>query len=282
MVLLRGFDPGLFHRRSIRLKGYDYSRPGIYFFTICVNPRESLFGAFSDGIVLLSPYGEIVKSTWFDLPNHNLNITLDTFVIIPDHFHGIIIINETSAVGEQGGHDTDNGDAGDDVGPGSEQNVGAGSGCGAVNDLGPGSEQNVGPGSEQNVGAGSGQNVGAGSEPAPTFSTNDPSGTFSTNDPAGTFCTNDRTDPICTNNPASHIAPFRRAPVPKQQPLSEIIRQFKTFSARRINEMRKTPGVSVWQRNYYESIIRGKDNLDKVRKYILANPQRIKKQVDDK
>ena len=254
MVLLRGFDPGLFHRRSIRLKGYDYSRPGIYFFTICVNPRESLFGAFSDGIVLLSPYGEIVKSTWFDLPNHNLNITLDTFVIIPDHFHGIIIINETSAVGEQGGHDTDNGDAGDDVGPGSEQNVGAGSG----------------------------QNVGAGSEPAPTFSTNDPSGTFSTNDPAGTFCTNDRTDPICTNNPASHIAPFRRAPVPKQQPLSEIIRQFKTFSARRINEMRKTPGVSVWQRNYYESIIRGKDNLDKVRKYILANPQRIKKQVDDK
>jgi len=240
MVLLRGFDPGLFHRRSIRLKGYDYSRPGIYFFTICVNPRESLFGAFSDRIVLLSPYGEIVKSTWFDLPNHNLNITLDTFVIMPDHFHGIIIINETSAVGEQGGHDTDNGDAG------------------------AGSEQNAGAGSEQNAGAGSGQNVGAGSEPAPTFCTNDPAGTF------------------CTTDPAGHIAPFRRAPVPKQQPLSEIVRQFKTFSARRINEMRKTPGVSVWQRNYYESIIHGKDNLDKVRKYIIANPQRIKKQGDDK
>ena len=98
------------------------------------------------------------------------------------------------------------------------------------------------------------QIVGAGSEPVPTI------------------CINDQTTPI---------EPFGRIPVPKHQPLTEIIRQFKTFSVRRINEMRKTPGVSVWQRNYYESIVRGQGNLDKVRNYILANPLRIITHDDD-
>ena len=55
----------------------------------------------------------------------------------------------------------------------------------------------------------------------------------------------------------------------KNQPLSEIIRQLKTFSARRINEIRKTPGVPVWQRNYYESIVPETDHLEEIRKYIV-------------
>ncbi|MCP9469502.1 MAG: transposase [Nitrospira sp.] len=54
--------------------------------------------------------------------------------------------------------------------------------------------------------------------------------------------------------------------------MSEIIRQFKTFSARRINEHRGTPGASVWQRNYYEHIIRDEESLNRIREYIVNNP----------
>ena len=56
--------------------------------------------------------------------------------------------------------------------------------------------------------------------------------------------------------------------------LSEVIRAFKTFSSRAANEWRDTPGVSVWQRNYYEHIIRSGDSLDRIRRYIVGNPLR--------
>ncbi|MCK9295183.1 MAG: hypothetical protein M0P70_08855 [Desulfobulbaceae bacterium] len=54
--------------------------------------------------------------------------------------------------------------------------------------------------------------------------------------------------------------------------LPEIVRQLKTFSARRINRKRVTPGLPVWQRNYYEHIIRNEDNLNRIREYIANNP----------
>jgi putative transposase len=54
--------------------------------------------------------------------------------------------------------------------------------------------------------------------------------------------------------------------------LSEIVRGFKTFSSRRINEIRKTPGIPVWQRNYYEHIIRDETEWNRIREYIETNP----------
>lgn len=62
------------------------------------------------------------------------------------------------------------------------------------------------------------------------------------------------------------------APTNRNHGLPEIIRAFKTFSARRINQTRNTPGMSVWQRNYYEHVIRNDDDLNKVREYIINNP----------
>lgn len=59
----------------------------------------------------------------------------------------------------------------------------------------------------------------------------------------------------------------------RRYPLSEIVRSFKTFSARRINECRGTPGLSVWQRNYFEHIIRDERALEKIREYIISNPE---------
>ncbi|WP_232280630.1 transposase [Chloroflexus aggregans] len=67
-------------------------------------------------------------------------------------------------------------------------------------------------------------------------------------------------------------AGLKPAPTTTRHGLPEIVRQFKTFSARRINEMRGTPGVSVWQRNDDEHIIRNEESLNCIREYIANNP----------
>jgi len=167
------YNPDKHHRRSIRLQGYDYSQPGAYFVTVCVQDQECLLGDIVDGEMRMNELGELVWATWHDLPNHLPHVELDAFVVMPNHVHGIVWIVDV-------------------------------------------------------VGAGS---VGAGSEPAPTN----------------------------TN---------------KRHGLPEIVRQFKTFSARRINQRRGTPGMPVWQRNYYEHIIRNDSSLNQIQKYILENPRR--------
>ncbi len=181
------YDPDIHHRRSIRLQGYDYSRDGAYFVTICTYNRECLFGSVGAGSkpaqstkpaqttvlstqMTLNEYGEIVQQTWDDLVNHIEGIDLeDAFVVMPNHIHGIVVIDEQ---------------------------VGLAKRAGLTNR--------------------------AGLEPAPT--------------------------------------------------LSEIVRQLKTFSARRINKRRGTPGIPVWQRNYHERIIRGENELKQIREYIANNP----------
>lgn len=149
-------------RKSIRLKEFDYSRGGYYFVTICTERSLNVFGKIHKGKMILNNFGKIVKETWIDLPNHNSNIELDYFCIMPNHVHFILIINEVYR---------------------------------------------------------------AGLEPAPT----------------------------------AHGLP-------------EIVRQFKTFSSKRINIARKSPGITLWQRNYYEHVIRNEKDLYEIRKYIEQNP----------
>ena len=86
------FNPDIHHRRSIRLQNYDYSQSGLYFVTICVNYRLALFGQIVNGEMQLSDAGMIVKNTWLDLVNHVSNVKLHEFVVMPNHFHGIIEI----------------------------------------------------------------------------------------------------------------------------------------------------------------------------------------------
>lgn len=152
-------------RRTIRYQGYDYSSPGAYFFTICALNHLSLFGDISnikDAItsMRLNPCGKIVQETWHDLVNHIAGIRLDSFQIMPNHVHGIVII------------------LGDEL----------------------------------------------------------------------------------IQKPRTEFG--------------EIIRQLKTFSARRINNFTDTPGGQVWQRNYYERVIRDEEELEKFRNYIMDNPRR--------
>ena len=88
------YNPDIHHRRSIRKKGYDYSDPGVYYITICSHNRERLFGAVEKNCILLNGYGEIVRRTWYDLVNHVGGIKLDAFVVMPNHFHGIVVIGD--------------------------------------------------------------------------------------------------------------------------------------------------------------------------------------------
>ncbi|OIP68571.1 MAG: transposase [Oscillatoriales cyanobacterium CG2_30_40_61] len=148
------YNPDIHHRRSIRIPGYDYSQPGAYFVTICIWQRECLLGEIQDENILLSNYGEVVNFNWFNLIRVYPHIELDSFVIMPNHIHGIIIIKEQNR-----GHS-----------------------------------------------------------------------------------------------------------------LSEIVRGFKTFSARRINQIRSVSGIPVWQRGYYEHIIRNETAFSKIQEYIINNP----------
>jgi len=86
------YNPDIHHRRSIRLKDYDYSQAGMYFVTICTQGRHCLLGDIENGTVKLTAAGEMVRSVWDELPFHYAGIDLDEFVIMPNHFHGIVII----------------------------------------------------------------------------------------------------------------------------------------------------------------------------------------------
>jgi REP element-mobilizing transposase RayT len=83
-----------FRIESTRLKGYDYSQAGEYFVTICTDNHRCLFGAVIEEEMRSSPVGKIAKSCWEKIPKHFRNVELDEFVIMPNHVHGIIIIND--------------------------------------------------------------------------------------------------------------------------------------------------------------------------------------------
>ena len=176
------YNPDKHHRRSIRVKGYDYSQAGAYFITICTKNRESLLGEIIDNEIVLNDIGRLIQLSWLDLPNHYPHIELDEFVAMPNHIHGIIFFSHPPTI-------------------------------------------------ESDI-------VGAGLKPDLTR--------------------------VVDSKPISDT---------KRQPLSEIVRAFKTFSARRINAYRNTAGSAVWQRNYYEHIIRNEDNLNRIRQYIIDNPR---------
>jgi REP element-mobilizing transposase RayT len=151
------YNPDQHHRRSIRLKGYDYTQAGAYFITICTWQRQSFLGEIINGEMQLNVYGEISQFYWQNLLNYHSHLELDEFVIMPNHLHGILILKD---------------------------------------------------------------------------------------------------DTSCK----------------KRHGLPEILRGFKTFSARRINKTRHLSGVSVWQRGYYEHITRHEQSLRVIREYIVQNP----------
>jgi len=154
-------------RRSIRLRNYDYSAVGGYFVTICTYQWECLFGEVMAGEMRVNNAGDCVKTVWDSLPIRYPGIEMDTFIVMPNHIHGIILINH----------------------------------------------------------------------------------------PVG----------------AIHELPLQKR---RNMLLPMVIGYLKMNSAKRINQYRNNPGAPVWQRNYYERVIRNDRELHNIRQYIADNPLR--------
>lgn len=112
-------QPNYFHRRTIRLKGYDYSQEGLYYITICIQNRECLFGDIIAGKMILNDSGKMVEKRWLALTDRFPNVQLHEFVVMPDHFHAILEILPTVGAYPCGcplsgddGHPKSNGDDG--------------------------------------------------------------------------------------------------------------------------------------------------------------------------
>ncbi len=162
------FNPDKHHRRSTRLKGYDYSGAGAYFITICTHGRECLFGEVMDGAMRLNDTGRAVQAEWARLPERFQSVDLDEFVVMPNHVHGIIHVGALLA--------------------------------------------------------------------APLL--------------------------VPPGQGAASSAPT----------LGDILRAFKSISAIAVNRLLGRSGRSLWQRNYYEHIIRNEHELARAREYIANNP----------
>lgn len=96
---LMKYNPDMHHRRSIRLRGYDYSLEGAYFITICLNHRRRLFGEVKNGEMWLNEFGQTAYREWEKLPERWPHVELGAFQVMPNHIHGIIIIRDIPAVG---------------------------------------------------------------------------------------------------------------------------------------------------------------------------------------
>lgn len=98
------YSPERHHRRSIRLRGYDYTQLGAYFVTICTHNRQCLFGEVVDGEMVLNKWGEIVLTEWFRSAEIRAEIELraNEFMVMPNHIHGIVWIVSNDDVGMRG------------------------------------------------------------------------------------------------------------------------------------------------------------------------------------
>ena len=171
-------------KKCIRLSEYDYALPGSYYVTICAQDRICLFGNVANESMFLSSIGEMIQKAWLDLPRYDSRVRLDESIVMPNHLHGIVVIDRTESPITSLWADTQ---------------------------------------------------LRAGTRPAPTVSLNRIS-------------------------------------------LPDVIRMFKSLTTVQYirgmeqdnwPEFRKR----LWQRGYYEHIIRNDADLNRIRKYIRNNPQ---------
>jgi REP element-mobilizing transposase RayT len=155
------YDPAIHHRRSIRLRHYDYSQPGKYSVTICTEGKEHLFGQVVEGEMHRNEWGDCVARGWQWLAHQYPYVDLDEWIVMPNHLHGIIVITDGRG----------------------------------------------------------------GSRTAPT----------------------------------------------KRKTLGSLVGAFKTVSTEDVNQLRGTPARTLWQRDFYDHIVRNEDELNKIREYIRTN-----------
>ena len=97
------YDPKIHHRRSIRLRGYDYTSPGMYYVTVCTADRRCVFGEIVDGQMHRNEWGDIAHEEWYRTAKLRPEVELDAFVVMPNHLHGIIKIGAIPRTGDPSG-----------------------------------------------------------------------------------------------------------------------------------------------------------------------------------
>jgi putative transposase len=264
-IVLMPYDPARHHRRSIRLQGYDYTRPGAYFVTIVTQGRACLFGEVMAGEMRMNDAGRMVQQVWDELALFYEGVQTDAFIVMPNHVHGIIIL-------------TGNVRATPHVHPDEMAVRATPRGCpttprGCPNpQSGPGQARGPAPTS------GSGQARG----PAPT------SGSGQAQGPAPTSGSGQARGPAPTSGSGQARGPAPTAATAPTLGLPDVVHRFKTMTTKRYadgvraNQWTPFPG-RLWQRNYYEHIIRdvganggatSRSPLQRIREYILTNPLR--------
>ncbi|MBN1535924.1 MAG: hypothetical protein JW908_04270 [Anaerolineales bacterium] len=229
-----GAASGAQNRRSIRLKGYDYTHTGAYFITICACQREWLFGEIVNGEMQLNTMGQIVENEWAKTQQLRPDVELGPFVIMPNHFHGIIWIVDGRGTARRA--------------PTADGNTHHNDQLHTV----PTVDGNI-PGGDQMYYA---QTDGT-ARLAPTA--------------GGNTYHNDQLHhtPAIDGNPT-----HEQFGKPVVGSIPTIVRAFKSAATRQINLYRNTPGALVWQRNYYEHVIRDEKSYNQIAEYILNNPLR--------
>lgn len=209
------YNPDIHHRRSIRLKGYDYSRSGLYFITLCVVDRICVFGDIVDGKMQLNDIGRLVEEEWLNTINiRKGDVRLHNYVVMPNHFHAIIEICECR--GELHSPQILNG-------------------CNM------------------------GECECRGESYSPQILNTDNVGEYAMGECEKGECEKGECDsPLRMKSPSKTVG--------------AIVRGFKGAVSRQL-------GYSVWQRNYYEHIIRTGESYRQISDYIVNNPT---KWQDDK
>ena len=198
-------------RKSIRLQGFDYTTDGAYFVTLVTQTRECLFGEIIYDEMVLSEYGKIVVEEWERSAFIRDEIELGSYVVMPNHFHGIVHIFENKnpllVVGAYG--------------------------CGFGTP-----ERSERCHAELTTGIRKG----------------------------------DRKDYIPPNVGAYGHTPLQKPFRSPSHSLGAMVRGFKSSATKRINILRGTPGVPLWQRNFHDRVIRNNDEYALVERYIQDNP----------
>lgn len=197
---MNNYNPTIHHRRSIRLKGYDYSQAGLYFITICCQDRVCRLGKIENGVMICNELGEIAYREWMKTAELRPQIELDAFMVMPNHIHGILKINEMDMDTLHSPNNT-------------------------------------------------GDNMGECNSPNNTGECNSP------------------------NNMGECNSPLRSP----SNTIGAIIRGYKSSVTKQFGLMGFDE--KLWQRNYYEHIIRDEQSYQIISEYIINNP---KKWADDK
>lgn len=252
------YNPHIHHRRSIRLKGYDYSQAGLYFITVCVQNRECLFGRIANREMILNDAGTMVQNEWLKLPERFKNIRLHEYVVMPNHFHAIleIVVGATLVVAQNATTDQNiNADQNINV---EQNNVVA-----LNNDV----AQNTNV--VQN-------NVDALNNDVAQNMNIDQNNVVAVNNDAEQNDPTDRNiDDVQIGRPQGH-AP---TDTPKNKTVGDMMGAFQSIVTVEYIRGVKTLGWQpfngkLWQRNYWEHIIRNEQSYQTISDYIINNPHK--------